>query len=396
MNSRRFRPAPVPSISLSLLLAFGVVSGAPYAEDPPRPADAAGIADESAEPAPPFVKAVETEGWRPIAPLPVKFDWIQLTSDEWLKGEFVALYDESLEFDSDELDLLSLDWEDVKQVRTAQVMDVGFVHNVSATGRLWIKGDTVRVISDEEVREFERSQIVSITSGAPSEFQKWSGKVTFGLTVQQGNVDQINTNTRGDFKRRTIENRLTFDYTANFTSTSDVETANNQRASATWDKFLTPRFFVNPVVFDWYRDPFKNISSRTTFAVGAGYQLIDTKKTEWDISGGPGYQETNFDSVQAGQDDESSTGALTIETNFEQDWTKAIEFKYQYRAQFTNEASGKYNHHMVMAFETEWTSVLDFDIAFVWDRTEKPQPDDQGVTPLQNDYQMIVGLGIDF
>ena len=26
------------------------------------------------------------------SPPPDKFDWIQLTSDEWLKGEFIALY----------------------------------------------------------------------------------------------------------------------------------------------------------------------------------------------------------------------------------------------------------------------------------------------------------------
>lgn len=36
-----------------------------------------------------------------------KFDWIQLTSDEWLKGDLKALYDYKLEFDSDNLELLT-------------------------------------------------------------------------------------------------------------------------------------------------------------------------------------------------------------------------------------------------------------------------------------------------
>jgi len=38
--------------------------------------------------------------FQPAPPAPDTFDWIQLTSDEWLKGELIALYDGRLEFDS--------------------------------------------------------------------------------------------------------------------------------------------------------------------------------------------------------------------------------------------------------------------------------------------------------
>ena len=37
------------------------------------------------------------------------FDWVQLTSDEWLKGELVSLYEGTLEFDSDHLGVLEID-----------------------------------------------------------------------------------------------------------------------------------------------------------------------------------------------------------------------------------------------------------------------------------------------
>ena len=53
-----------------------------------------------------------------------KYDWIQLTSGEWLKGEFIFLYNYSVEFDSDELDLLKIDWDDIKQVRSARTMSL--------------------------------------------------------------------------------------------------------------------------------------------------------------------------------------------------------------------------------------------------------------------------------
>src|SRR5262245_31650058 len=81
-------------------------------------------------------------GFTPPTPPPDKFDWIQLKSGEWLKGELISLYDGSLEFDSDELDNLTLDWDDVQQVRTARVMQVRF-KDKTLTGRLIVEGTTV-------------------------------------------------------------------------------------------------------------------------------------------------------------------------------------------------------------------------------------------------------------
>ena len=176
------------------------------------------------------------EEWKPSAPLPDKFDWIQLTSDEWLKGEFVAMYNHELEFDSDELDLLTFDWEDVKQVRTARIMQVRFLGNIDARGKLFIEGDTVRLIGDQE-QEFQRSHIVTITAGALKEINHWSGKVTLGMSVREGNVDQIETNAKANFKRRTVKNRLIMDYLANYNVSDDEELANNHRASLKLDRF---------------------------------------------------------------------------------------------------------------------------------------------------------------
>jgi hypothetical protein len=49
------------------------------------------------------------QSWRPPASMLEKYDWLKLTSDEWLKGELIAMYDREFEFDSDELGLLTFD-----------------------------------------------------------------------------------------------------------------------------------------------------------------------------------------------------------------------------------------------------------------------------------------------
>jgi hypothetical protein len=64
------------------------------------------------------------EGWRPPVPVSDKFDWIQLKSGEWLAGKLIAMYDEELEFDSEELDEQTLEWDDIRQIRTARTVRV--------------------------------------------------------------------------------------------------------------------------------------------------------------------------------------------------------------------------------------------------------------------------------
>ena len=50
----------------------------------------------------------QNQAWDAFVPPLDKFDWIQLKSGEWLKGELKVLYDKKLEFDSDELDLFKV------------------------------------------------------------------------------------------------------------------------------------------------------------------------------------------------------------------------------------------------------------------------------------------------
>ena len=42
--------------------------------------------------------------WESSKPTVTDFDWVQLTSGEWLKGELISMYEDSVEFDSDEFD----------------------------------------------------------------------------------------------------------------------------------------------------------------------------------------------------------------------------------------------------------------------------------------------------
>lgn len=341
-----------------------------------------------------FSSALWAQEWNPEPPKPVHWDWIRLTSGEWLKGELIALYDDELEFESDELDELVFDWEDVSMVRTGRIMQVRFLGNVDRTGQLVIEGDTVQFVGEEQ--RYPREDVLTITAGEARELNYWDVKISVGLNVRSGNSDQLDLNNTIKLRRRTVANRLVLDYIANYSETEDIETANNHRVTAAWDKFLTDRLFVRPVSLEFLKDPFQNIDVKYNVSVGLGYQIVDTSTVEWLVVAGPGYQKTRFDTVQAGESEEEETPSVSVTSNLDVEINKDIDFYYDYSFTFTNEASGKYNHHMVGGLEIDLGSRLDLDISLVWDRIEKPQADENGVLPSEDDYRLIVGIGFDY
>jgi hypothetical protein len=112
-------------------------------------------------------KTEENEGWLPSEPRPEKYDWIQLKSGEWLKGKLEVLYDRKLEFDSDELDDLTFDFEDIKQIRGHSIFSLRFVGPVTVIGYIHVTETKVYVTWGEEKQEFDRNQLIAIAYGAP-------------------------------------------------------------------------------------------------------------------------------------------------------------------------------------------------------------------------------------
>jgi putative salt-induced outer membrane protein YdiY len=333
--------------------------------------------------------------WQPPVPMPDEFDWVQLTSGEWLKGQLKVLYEKTVEFDSDKLGLLELDIEDVAVIRSAQTVNVRAAGDQSAVGKLLLENDSVKVIG-ESTAEYARDGLISITAGVPKERNFWSGVASMGANLRSGNTDQTEATTQLHFKRRTIQSRMLFDYIGNYTITNDVESANNHRANANWDRFVSDRFFLRPLFLEYFRDPFQNIADRATVGTGLGYQPVDTPRTEWSVFAGPAYQWTRFADVESGEDSREGTWALSAGTTFDHDITERIDFRYDYRFQVTSVAAGRYNHHMIAGFSFDLTDYLNMDVSMVWDRTEKPQRNADGTLPEQDDYRLIFGLGYDF
>lgn len=336
--------------------------------------------------------------WRPDA---IKYDWVQLTSGEWLRGELKSMYNKKLEFDSDKLDLLSIDWEDVKYLQSFHPGNVKIENHGSITGTLTISNKKITVKNKQETIEFKRDDIISFSPAGDREIDFWSLKFTLGMNLKSGNTEQIDFNTKLNAKRRTADSRFVLDYIGNISKTNAIsgnleETINNHRLSGALDIYVTRYFFYNPVNIEFYLDPFQNIDVRTTIGAGLGYTFIDTSKTEWSLSAGPAFISTKYISVQAGDDIRVDSGSLTISTDFETELTKTIDFIYKYNIALAEKKSGGYSHHMIATIESEISKDLDFDVSLVWDRITYPTINDSGFEPEQDDFQLLLGMSYSF
>jgi putative salt-induced outer membrane protein YdiY len=254
----------------------------------------------------------------------------------------------------------------------------------------------VRVLGGEGEQQFKRSEVITIAAGAPKEINYWSAKAMFGLNVSRGNTNIAETTLDVRFVRRTVRTRANLDYIARYNETEGDEIANNHRLSMGWDMYISDRLYVSPIFFEWFKDPFQNINHRETYSAGVGYELVKNKRVEWDVNGGPGYQRTTYDSVEAGTENPESTPVLLAGTVLDVELTKWMDLFYEYRLQFVDEAAGRYNHHMLASLETDITKMLDFDVTLVWDRIQIPRENEDGVVPLQDDFRLTVGLTFDW
>ncbi len=343
------------------------------------------------------------------------FDWMELKSGEWLKGEFKGIYSGDVEFDSDEFDLVIFELVDVKQIITkgystinlnAEVPRLTQLYNSSDSdetesviaGKMTYTGNEFKLIlPDGSSRILQEKDIASIAGGEAKESNYWSASVFLGLDLITGNSEQITATGKADVQRRTASTRFIADYLGNYTQVDgNKTTADSNRINSSFDVYQTSYFYWRAGSLEYLRDPFKNIRGRYTAYVGIGYDVIYTPKTDWSITMGPGYQHTSFDTVDENASTSADTPLFVLDSKFNTELTSDIDFIVNYNMYYVNEESGTYVHHAQISLQTELVKDLDFDVSLYWDRTQDPIPFDASTVPEQNDFQTMIAIGYSY
>jgi len=336
--------------------------------------------------------------WQPPEPEIGGWDWIRFGSGEWLGGELKSLRDLDLEFESDELDLLQLDWDDVAELRSPRLLTYRFDDDLGVyTGTAVMRDGTIAIETLDGVQEMPRDKLILIIAGRPSERSYWSGKASLGLVARSGNTDQSDLNAAVHLRRQTLKSRLSLDYQGNYGQLEGTVNTKNHNGTVALDMLITAGFFVTPVSVNLFNDEFQNIELKTTVGAGVGYDVLRGGDLEWSVGLGGGYQVTNYASVPAGEDDKDESAAIIPSTQLDWDITDDLEFLMSYSAQIGVPDVENTYHHGRVAFSFEVVGdLLDLDLGLHWDRVETPRRDADGNVPVRDDFRTTVSIGLDF
>jgi len=337
--------------------------------------------------------------WKKPTPIfSQEFDWLKLTSDEWLKGDIISMYDDELEFDSDEFGVKSFDWEDVSELRSRFDQQIRLADGRIVQGFLIVKEGKLTLISDGTEQHFPLSDMLSITSAADKRQDLWDAKVSLGIDISQGNSNQIDYLVTAEAQRRTPVSRLKADIIFNYSESSGdsatIVTVNSRRFNTYFDWMYSADMFFRIIEYENYSDLQQNIAERHSIGTSLGYHAMNTKRIEWDFTVGPSYLNTQYNSEAGGDSDASA--ALSLSTLFDYQINSKIDFTFDYQMQFVSEESGSRTHNLKTGFEFEFIDDLDLNLLFYLDRIAKPIESSIGITPEANDYRLVFSVGYKF
>ncbi|WP_020207810.1 DUF481 domain-containing protein [Gilvimarinus chinensis] len=321
--------------------------------------------------------------------LAAPWDWIQLTSGEWLKGDIDRMDNFKLYFDSSKLDALTIKWDNIESIYTNRVMAVLLSDFTTVVGRIQTKNG--RLYVEEVDAEFSFDDVLNIASGEKKRQDLWSGDLSIGLNLREGNVNQEDLSMNVNLVGQTALNRVQFTYQGHYSSTDDVTSTNEDRVNLIWDKRWNKDWFWRPFFVEFYSDPFQNVDYQWTAGGGIGYFIYERYSLNWAVAAGPAYQRVKY--VNTAATNPLGSAAFFTATQYSHEVTDDIDIKLTYQVIFSSTESGKENHHLLMGFSFDLTDTIDLDINAYWDRTSEPQPDKEGNIPEKNDYRLSVGIG---
>ena len=321
-------------------------------------------------------------------------DWLRLTSGEWLRGNLNWMRDGDFEFDGDKTNLIRKGWSNVDQLHSPKIKTYVFKRRVYATGRAMITKDKVIVETDEGMRTFPRSALLSILQGGTRERDWWAFEVGAGFTGAFGNSNQSSLTAKFGLGRHDQRTSTVFLYEGTFGAANREPNVSRHLGQVGVALFVSDRFYVVPAAADFFNDRFANIKFRATPAGLGGIQIFDTERVEWDFELGLGYQFLRVISTLPNVPNPQSDGFVPVRLYWEFEITDDIELDLRWHSNIVFTTIGNTNHIGEAVFSVEVTDILNFNTEFDFFRTEQPIPRADGSLPESNDFQLVVGFSI--
>jgi len=334
--------------------------------------------------------------WYPPKERPAKWEWVELTSGEWLKGTIKGIRNDSMDFDSSKFDDLTLKMKDVVQTYSSTVNTFVFTKRrvVIGIGRITKKEIIIETAAGE--MRYPREQLLSLVVGDHNELRLWSGSLTAGASATSGNTNQTTANIQANLVRKGAFLRLQSNYMGNFGTTNDVSNVNNQQLTFQSDLFIYDRFYLIPFKFEYYSDEFSNISLRIRPGAGCGYQIFDQSDITWNVNGWALYELQESVSALANESSKFESFALSFTSTFSYDITSDITLSGNYVVTLATPDTNHVDQQAIVKFDVDITKYISLNSTINWNRIGDPVPLENGTVPKKDDLIVTFGASLNF
>jgi len=345
--------------------------------------------------------ALGEEKAAPAAPKAPEQDRFLLSNGDRMRGSFESLEDHQVKFENVSVDKiklgdLTLAFGDIVELRFQSENTFEFPNQKKVVGVATVSGDTLTIVTDDKTEHFPRADLVSIAKGRISEIDLWSGGASVGLTKNSGNSDELQLLVLAHIVRQGEKLRFRIHYLNNLSKTDGADTVKNQRLDSRLDLFIGDRLYLTPAMLDYYSDEFQNIDWRLSPGAGAGYQVVETKRADWDVDLALVYQQTRYISVFGSESPQDDAVALKLQTHFKMKFTDSLRMNGNYSIVADLQDSADITQHALLKLDVGITRHVDLNLAFVWDRVGDPQRNEAGELPKKNDFKLSFGAGLRF
>ena len=235
-----------------------------------------------------------------LAALLARADQITMNNGDRLTGAIVKSDGKTLTVKSDLAGVVGIPWASVQTISSTTPLNIVHRDGGAVVGPVSTAGDKIEVRTrDSGVVAVAKDAIQAIRSPEeqaeidrlrnPRLLDLWSGFFDAGLAATRGNSSSTTINLGMDAVRKTSRDKteatLSALYATNKTSGVKVTTADAVRGSIGYSFNVSPRAFgfafLNPEF-----DKFQHLDLRLVVGGGAGYHVLMSERTSFDVFGG--------------------------------------------------------------------------------------------------------------
>lgn len=338
-------------------------------------------------------------------------DQVTLKNGDRLTGTIVKSDGKTLLIKSDFAGDVTVKWDAIMSIVSAEPLHLGLkdgqtiVGNVTTsdgkfevatkeTGEVSASKDSVVTVrSDAEEKSYD-AELDRLRNPRLTDF--WSGLVDTGLTLTRGNSSTLAYNLAAKAVRSTDRDKIsvytTAVYASDDTTPPSRTTAHAIRGGVRGDLNLSDRVFVFGFT-DFEYDEFQHLDLRNTLGGGAGYHVIKTKQTVFDVFGGGDYDQEYFspDPPTVLTSVTRKTGEIVLGEEFDFNVNSRTTFSEKFSAFPNISDGGQYRVQFDTAAATKLKSWLSWQVTFSDRYLSDPLPGLKG-----NDALLSTGLRVTF